>query len=88
MKTAEPDSPLIHVTPDDAPTLLLAGDKDDLVPILHSRNIQAAFEKAGVDSRLTEFKGAGHGFAGEDAKNATEEMVAWFVTHLAGDSAK
>ena len=71
MKTAEPDSPLLHVTADDAPTLLLAGDKDDLVPILHSRNIQAAFEKAGVVSQLTEFRGAGHGFQGDDLKRST-----------------
>lgn len=88
MKTAEPDSPLLHVTADDAPALLLAGDKDDLVPIQHSRNIQAAFEKVGVVSRLTEFAGAGHGFQGNDAKKATEEMVAWFETHLASKAAK
>ena len=87
-KTAEPDSPLLHVTSDDAPTLLLAGDKDDLVPVAHSRNIQAAFEKANVKSQLIEFKGAGHGFQGEDAKKSTEEMVAWFVTHLAADAPK
>jgi acetyl esterase/lipase len=82
MKTAAVDSPLLHVTSDDAPTLLLAGDKDDLVPVAHSRNIEEAFEKAGVDSRLIEFKGAGHGFQGDDARKSTEEMVAWFVTHL------
>ena len=87
-KTAEPDSPLLHVTSDDAPTLLLAGDKDDLVPVEHSRNIQAAFEQAKVKSQLIEFKGAGHGFQGEDAKKSTEDMVAWFVTHLAADAAK
>ena len=87
-KTAEPDSPLLHVTSDDAPTLLLAGDKDDLVPVDHSRNIQAAYEKANVKSQLIEFKGAGHGFQGEDAKKSTEDMVAWFVTHLAVDAAK
>lgn len=87
-KTAEPDSPLLHVTADDAPTLLLAGDKDDLVPVEHSRNIQAAFEKAKVKSQLIEFEGAGHGFQGEDAKKSTEEMVAWFMTHLAADAAK
>jgi acetyl esterase/lipase len=88
MKDAEADSPLVHVTPDDAPTLLLAGDKDELVPVQHSRNIQLAFEAAKVTSKLTEFKGAGHGFQGEDAKKATEEMVAWFETHLAADGAK
>lgn len=88
MKDAEADSPLVHVTPDDAPTLLLAGDKDELVPVQHSRNIQLAFEAAKVTSRLIEFAGAGHGFQGEDAKKATEEMVAWFETHLAADGAK
>lgn len=88
MKSAETNSPLVHVTADDPPTLLLAGDKDDLVPILHSRNIQSAFEKAKVTSRLIEFEGAGHGFQGEDSRKATEEMVAWFETHLAADAAK
>ena len=81
-KVAAVDSPLLYVTSDDAPTLLLAGTKDELVPIFHSRNIQAAFEKAGVTSQLIEFPEAGHGFGGKDAKQATEAMVAWFVTHL------
>lgn len=88
MKAAAVDSPLLYVTSDDAPTLLLAGDKDDLVPVEHSRRIQAAFEKEKVVSQLIEFKGAGHGFQGEDAKKSTEDMVAWFVTHLAGPSVK
>lgn len=83
MKNAEADSPLVHVTPDDPPTLLIAGDKDELVPIQHSRNIQAAFEAAKVKSRLIEVAGAGHGFQGEDARKSTEEMVNWFQLQLA-----
>ncbi len=83
MKAAEPDSPIVHVTADDAPTLLLAGAKDELVPISHSRNIKAAFEKANVTSELIEFENAGHGFGGEDLQTAAEAMVDWFVTHLA-----
>jgi acetyl esterase/lipase len=86
MNSAETDSPLVHVTADDAPTLLLAGDEDKLVPIEHSRNIQLAFEKAQVTSRLVEIEGAGHGFQGDDLKRATTEMVAWFETHLAADA--
>jgi len=82
-KTAEDDSPIIHVTPDDAPTLLLAGAKDELVPISHSRNIKEALEKNDVPCKLVEFENAGHGFGGEDAKAATTEMVNWFVEHLA-----
>ncbi len=85
MKTAEPDSPIVHVTPDDAPTLLLAGAKDELVPISHSRNIEAAFVKVNVTCKLIEFENAGHGFRGEDAQKATAAMVDWFVTHLATD---
>tara|TARA_A100001391_G_scaffold195897_2_gene173742 strand:+ start:280 stop:1167 length:888 start_codon:yes stop_codon:yes gene_type:complete len=80
---AAEDSPLLFVTPDDAPTLLMAGAKDDLVPISHSRNIQAAFEQAGVTSELMEFPDAGHGFVGDDAQQATAAMVRWFEKHLA-----
>lgn len=83
MKNAHAGSPLVHVSPDDPPTLLIAGDKDDLVPIQHSRNIQTAFEEAKVESRLIEVAGAGHGFGPEDAKTTTEEMVKWFALQLA-----
>jgi acetyl esterase/lipase len=76
-------SPLLQVSADDPPTLLIAGDRDDLVPIKHSRDIQAAFQTQGVTSQLIEIAGAGHGFAGEDARRATAELVAWFEKHLA-----
>lgn len=75
-------SPLLHVTADDAPTLLIAGDADELVPVQHSRNIQAAFQDKGVTSQLLEIAGAGHGFGGEDATRATAALVAWFEKHL------
>lgn len=83
VEEAAPVSPLLHVTPDDAPTLLIAGDADDLVPIKHSRDIQAAFQAQGVKSQLLEIAGAGHGFKGDDAARATQEMAAWFEKQLA-----
>ncbi|QDV22709.1 alpha/beta hydrolase family protein [Aureliella helgolandensis] len=86
MQDLEPDSPLLHVSHDDPPTLLLAGTKDALVPVEHSRNIQAAFEKAEVKSQLIEFPEAGHGFEGEDAQKSTQAMVDWFTTHLVKQS--
>ncbi len=88
VQQAESVSPLVYVTSDDAPTLLLAGAADELVPIEHSRNILAAFEKANVASELIEFNDAGHRFHGEDAQQASEAMVAWFVTHLATSNLK
>ncbi len=42
--------------------------KDDLVPIAHSRNIEAGFKKANAECELIEFENAGHGFGGEDAQ--------------------
>ncbi|HBJ35763.1 MAG TPA: alpha/beta hydrolase [Planctomycetaceae bacterium] len=80
---AKKHSPLMYVTDDDAPTLLLAGAVDDLVPIDHSRRIHKKFEEIGVANRLVEFPNAGHGLAGEDMKRAVAEMVRWFDTHLA-----
>ncbi|MEZ6059109.1 MAG: prolyl oligopeptidase family serine peptidase [Planctomycetaceae bacterium] len=80
---AKAASPLLHVTPDDAPTLLLAGDADDLVPVEHSRRIHKAFKEQKVADKLVEIPGAGHGFKPEEMATATSEMVSWFETHLA-----
>lgn len=82
LEEAKTYSPLVHVTPDDAPTLLIVGAKDELVPISHSQNIEEAFEKENVTSELIVFDEAGHGFQGDDQKRATAEMVQWFQTHL------
>jgi len=82
MKLAEAHSPLAQVTADDAPTLLLAGAKDDLVPVDHSRKIHAEFDAKQVANKLVEYPEAGHGFGPEDLKNSMAEMVSWFETHL------
>lgn len=75
-------SPLLHVTPDDAPTLLIAGDKDELVPIKHSQEIQVALEENKVRHKLVVIEGAGHGFGGKDLERAVAEMVDWFEQQL------
>lgn len=76
-------SPIVHVTPDDPPTLLIHGDRDRLVPLTNSTKILAEFEKRKVTSELIIMKGVGHGFRGEDASKASAAMVAWFEKHLA-----
>lgn len=82
LKEAQVHSPLVHVSADDPPTLLIAGDQDQLVPIKHSQDIQTAFEAANVISKLVVIEGAGHGFRGDDAVRATDELVSWFEKHL------
>ncbi|MBO0724699.1 MAG: carboxylesterase family protein [Blastocatellia bacterium] len=52
-KEKAPDySPIVHVSPDDPPTLLIHGDKDSLVPVNSSKSIYEAFQKNHVKTRL------------------------------------
>lgn len=82
-KLAESVSPLLHVSPDDPPTLLVHGDKDDLVKLDQSQRILAAFEKDKVPCELIVIEGAGHGFGGENGRRASKALVAWFDKYLA-----
>lgn len=86
-KEKAPDySPIVHVSPDDPPTLLIHGDKDKLVPVNNSKVIHEAFQKNNVKTQLIIIEGAEHGFRGEDAKRAGAAMVSWFEqTLLKGD---
>lgn len=76
-------SPLEHVTPDDAPTLLLVGDRDELVPMEHSERIYEALRQAKVETRLTVIEGAGHNLAGAHAVKTGQALVDWFEQQLA-----
>jgi acetyl esterase/lipase len=82
-KQAESVSPLLFVTKDDPPTLLIHGDKDDLVKFDNSEHIQAAFKKEGVPCDLLVMHGAGHGFAGEQGNEASAALLKWFDKYLA-----
>jgi acetyl esterase/lipase len=88
---AESVSPLLAVTSDDAPTLLIHGDKDDLVKLSQSERIHDAFEREHVPCELIVVEGAGHGFNGDDAARAGSALMAWFDKYLAakdGDQGK
>ncbi len=76
-------SPILQVSPDDPPTLLIHGTADRTVPVSHSERVYAAFEEARVETELIIMEGAGHGFRGEQAEQATAARVKWFVEHLA-----
>ncbi len=73
-------SPLIHVTKDDATSLVISGTKDDLVPARHGEWIAAAFEEAGVESELILYE-ANHGLQGSQSE-AFAAINAWFVEQL------
>lgn len=77
-------SPLLAVSPDDAPALMIHGDQDKLVPLDHSQKILAEMQKKGVPCELLVIPGAAHGFKGDDAARASAARDQWFEKHLLG----
>jgi acetyl esterase/lipase len=75
-------SPIVFVTADDPPTLLIHGDKDQLVNISNSQIIFDALKKNNVKTDFITIPGADHRFRGEDAKRAMAATVSWFEQTL------
>ena len=85
MDEAAKVSPLLHVTPDDAPTLLLVGKKDELVPIKHSQDIHAALQEKSVASELIVYEDSAHSLVPKDLQQAMTALVDWFKKQLLTD---
>ena len=74
-------SPLFFVTSDDAPCLIISGGKDELVPPEQGRQIFEKLEAAGVKSKFSLYKNAGHDLGGNFAAVYMESLY-WFQQHL------
>jgi acetyl esterase/lipase len=76
-------SPVFHATADDAPTLLMHGDADLIVPFRNSALMRQALEAAGVTVRQVNILGGGHfpPFP-PDEPDPFIETVRWFDEHL------
>ena len=57
-------SPISFASKDDPPVLQVHGDKDDIVPIEHARNMNERLKSVGVKTELVIIAGANHGVAG------------------------
>jgi acetyl esterase/lipase len=79
-KIAREISPIYHISPDDAPTLIIHGDKDDLVPLQQSETFIAKLKEAGVEAKLVVKNGAGHGWV--TLLKDGDQFVEWFDRHL------
>jgi acetyl esterase/lipase len=77
-------SPLLQVTKDDAPVLMVHGDKDELVPLWHSEKMRDALKETGVANQLVVIEGAAHGFDAVGNKRMFDAMGDWFDQHLLG----
>jgi len=74
-------SPVYHVTKNSAPSLIIHGDADKLVPIQQAELIIARFKENNVPCELVVKPGKAHGWAGID-KDITI-FADWFDKHLA-----
>ncbi len=73
-------SPLSHVNSSAAPTLIIHGDADKLVPIQQAEIMVEKLKKAGVPAELVVKKGAVHGWSGMDKDMNT--ILDWFDKYL------
>jgi acetyl esterase/lipase len=74
-------SPIYHVSKDDAPTLLIHGDADELVPLQQSEIMIEKLKEAGVPAELVVKKGVGHGWPSilfDDSRT----IANWFDKYL------
>lgn len=78
-------SPWLHVSADDPPTLIVHGDRDELVPLESSRLMLDKLREHGVPAELIVLEGAGHLFDDDQWKRAREAMAEWFARYLAGE---
>ena len=75
-------SPYYYVSKDSAPTLIIHGDADILVPLFQAQRIAEKYRQVGVPCELIIRKGAGHGWKGMDKD--LELFANWFDKHLRG----
>ncbi|MBI3839365.1 MAG: alpha/beta hydrolase [Planctomycetia bacterium] len=73
-------SPAYHVSKDDAPTLIIHGDSDQLVPLQQSELIMEKFKEAGVPAELVVKKGGAHGWP--TIISDTKTIADWFDKYL------
>ena len=87
LEMAKKGSPITWVSKDSAPTLIMHGDKDPLVPLQQSESFAAALEKAGVPTVLKVYPGQGHGGPRFNDDAARKLMVEFVEKHTGATKA-
>jgi acetyl esterase/lipase len=75
-------SPILYVTSSMPPTLLIHGDKDELVDVRNSTQMFGELQRNGIESELIIIPGAGHSFTLEELTSAVPATVEWFKRWL------
>ncbi len=74
-------SPVYHVSKESAPSLIVHGDADQLVPIQQAEIFIARMKEAGVPAELVVKKGASHGWP--KIEDDLRTLADWFDKYLA-----
>lgn len=75
-------SPIEFITPQMAPTLIIHGDADKLVPIQQAQRFQARAREAGATCEILTKPGGAHGWPGIEKE--AQRVVDWFDQYLLG----
>jgi acetyl esterase/lipase len=76
-------SPVTHADAKSAPTLIIHGTADEIVPIDQSRRLRTALRKAGAEVELLELEGEDHIILGREARaRMFLEIMAFLRRHL------
>src|SRR5262249_31316851 len=75
-------SPIVHVTKNCAPFLIMHGDRDPLVQLSQSEALTEALKKADVEVTLVKLEGAGHGGAEFSTAENRQRIEEFFAKHL------
>ncbi len=75
-------SPVVYVSKESAPFLIMHGDEDKVVPIVQSERLAAALKKAGVEVDLQVIHKNGHGGPGFTDADAHKTILEFFDKHL------
>ena len=83
-------SPLKDVKNVQTPTLFLHGETDNEVPVTQAEEMYIALKKLGVQTKMVQYKGEGHGWR-PDLKPANrydllKRMIEWFDKYLKKDA--
>lgn len=75
-------TPITHVTPDDAPVLIVHGEADPVVAIAHSEAIAAALKAVNVEVRFIRVPNGGHGGSEFTRESIHAEVFQFLDRHL------
>ncbi len=75
-------SPVTYATKDDAPMLLMHGDRDQLVPHAQSIELRDALQKAGAEAKLQTLPDSGHGDGAFNKRETFEVVREFFARHF------